>query len=60
MNHGEIMLKKIILDKDLNQELQKFLTKIWFDQENYIYPMYCPCGTIHKPRLEREDTLYII
>ena len=34
--------------------------KTWFNQENYVYPMYCPCGKIHKPWLEKENILSII
>ena len=34
--------------------------KTWFNQENHVYFMYCPCGKIHKPWLETEDILCII
>ena len=35
--------------------------KTWFsNQENYVYPLYCPCGKIHKPWLEKECILSII
>ena len=34
--------------------------KTWFNQEKLVYPMYCPCGKIHKPWLEKEDILCII
>ena len=34
--------------------------KIWFNQENYVYPMYCPCGKIDKLWLEKESILCII
>ena len=30
------------------------------NQEKYVFPMYCPCGKIHKPWLEKEDILCII
>ena len=34
--------------------------KTWFNQEKFVFPMYCPCGKIHKPWLEKEDILCII
>ena len=34
--------------------------KTWFNQENYVYPMYCPCDRIHKPWLEKENILCVI
>ena len=34
--------------------------KTWFNQENYVHPIYCPCGKIYKPWLEKEDILSII
>ena len=59
-----------ITDKDLVIVLQKIFEentvwdfsylKTWFNQEKLVYPMYCPCGKIHKPWLEKEDILSII
>ena len=34
--------------------------KTWFDQEKFVYPLYCPCGKIHKPWVEKENILCII
>ena len=34
--------------------------KTWFNQEKRDFPMYCPCGKIHQPWLEKEDILCII
>ena len=37
--------------------------KTWFNQEKYVYPMYCPCGKIHQSwqkRLEKVGLLCII
>ena len=34
--------------------------KTWFNQEKYVYPMYCPCGKIQKQWWEKEDILSII
>ena len=32
----------------------------WFNQENCVYSMYCPCGKMHELWLEKEDILCII
>ena len=52
-----IVLRKIFKE---NTEWDLSDLKTWFSQENYVYSMYCPCGKIRKPWLEKEDTLCII
>ena len=59
-----------ITDKELEIVLQKIFEentvwdfsylKTWFNQEKSVFSMYCPCGKIHKPWLEKEDMLCII
>ena len=34
--------------------------KNWFNQEKIVFPLYRPCGKIHKTWLEKEDISYII
>ena len=34
--------------------------KTWIKQEIYVFPMYCPCGKIHKLWLEKKIILCII
>ena len=34
--------------------------KTWFNQVKFVYPIYCPCGKIHKSWLEKENILCII
>ena len=53
----EIVLQKILKEKTLSDF--SYL-KIWFNQEKYVFLIYCPCGKIHKPSLEKEDILCII
>ena len=59
-----------ITDKELEVVLRKIFKEntVWdfsylktcFNQESYVYPMYCLCGKIHKPWLEKEDILCTI
>ena len=59
-----------ITNKDLEIDLSKCIEenivlgfsylKTWFNQENYVYPMYCPCGKIRKPWFEKENIWCII
>ena len=61
---------KYISNKELEHVLRKFVEentmwdfsypKIWFNQEKFVFSIYCPCGKIHKPWLEKEDILCII
>ena len=55
---------KYITNKELEIVLRKVFEentvwyfrylKTWFNQENYVYTMYCPCGKIYKPWLEKK------
>ena len=53
----EIVLRKIF-EENTVWDFRKL--KTWFNQKNYVYPMYCLCGKIHKPWLEKEDILCTI
>ena len=67
---GNYKDENYITDKELEIVLQKIFEentvwdfnylKTWFNQENLVYPMYCPCSKIHKPWVENEDILCII
>ena len=60
--------EKYITDKELEIVLQKNFEqntawdfsylKTWLNQENYVYSMYCPCGKIDKPWLEKENNMH--
>ena len=62
--------EKYITNKELEVVLRNFFEentvwdfiylKTWFSPEKYVFPMYCPCGKIHKPWLEKEEILSII
>ena len=62
--------EEYITDKELEIVLRKFFEEntVWdfsflktrFNPEKYVYPMYCPCGKIHKQWLENEKLLSIV
>ena len=66
-NYNEV---NYITDKQLETVLRKIFEEntVWdfsylktrFNPDKSIYPMYCPCGKIHKPWLEEEKILSII
>ena len=53
----EIVLRKIFKE---NTVWDFSYLKTWFNQENFVYPMYCLCSKNHKPWLEKENVLSII
>ena len=70
VNHGKIIKTRNITNNELEIVLQNFFEentvwdfsylKTWFKQKKFVYSMYCPCGKIHKPWLEKENILSII
>ena len=55
-NELEIVLRK---NFEENTVWDFSYLKTWFNQEKFIFPIYCPCHKIYKPWSEKENLLCI-